>query len=220
MTKATNTPQPYTRPPRGYFKYVLALDSETTGLDWNDDDPSVGHQAVSWGFIVADAETLIPVEKLYVEIKWNDISRLAKEEDPEFGTKASDIHGLTFAHLEEHGIPEDEAVIKIMTLILKYWGPTNQIHAMGHNVQSFDIPFLKSMLRRYDIELRFSSRQLDTNAMGFITVGSFVSDALFDVMGYDDRDGHNALEDAEQALGSARRIRSLWNEFVGVNAYK
>jgi len=110
----------YKKNPPGYFKYIFAIDCETTGLDKTTLNPSLGHQAISWGIIVADAETLVPVEKLYLEVKWNDESKAAKEQDPTFGTIASDIHGLTFDYLEENGITEEEAVLKIAELIVKY----------------------------------------------------------------------------------------------------
>ncbi len=206
--------------PKGYFKKLLAIDCETTGLNWDTDDPSIGHQPVSWGIIVADAETLKPIEELYVEIKWNDESKAAQKADPEFGAKASSIHGLTSEYLEKHGILEEEAVIKIATLILKYWGPNTQVKALGHNVHSFDVPFLRAMLRRYGIDIPIGSRHYDSNSIGFCTVGAFTSDALFDTMGFDSRNAHNALEDARMALESCRRIRILWNANIGVNAYE
>lgn len=210
----------YIQPPKGYFKYILAIDCETTGYNKEGPDPSVGHQAISWGIVVADAETLIPIEELYLEIKWNDESKRAKELDPEFGNIASSIHGLTSTYLEENGIEEIDAVVQITELILKYWGPTQMVKCLGHNVVSFDIPFLRSTLSRYGIDVPFGSRHYDTNGIGFATVGSYTSDALFSTMGFDDRAGHNALEDAKQALESARRIRIIWNDMVGLKAYE
>jgi len=209
----------YDDKPKGYFEYLLAIDCETTGLDWDADDPSNGHQPVSWGLIVADAKTLKSVEELYVEIKYNEASKLARASDPEFGVDAANIHGLTFKHLEEHAISEEEAVILIANLILKYWGPTSQVKTLGHNVHMFDMPFMRAMFRRYNIHIPFGSRHYDTNSIGFATVGAYVSDALFATMGFDNRNVHNALEDARMALESARRIKVLWNAKVGVNAY-
>ena len=58
--------------PRGYFEKILAMDCETTGLAVNRDDPSydqekgIEYQSVSWGFIVANAQTLEPIEKIYI----------------------------------------------------------------------------------------------------------------------------------------------------------
>jgi len=208
----------YKRPPAGYHKYILAFDSETTGLTWGADDPSEGHQAISWGFVVADAHTLIPIEKLYLEVKWNDESKATRASDPTFSVKASEIHGLTFEYLEEHGVSEEAAVIAILELILKYWGPANQIHCLGHNVRSFDIQFLRSTLRRYGAEIKISSRCIDSHSVGEALLESYTSDQFFSTMGFTDRSGHNALEDAEQALESVRLCRVLWNDFVGLKA--
>ena len=195
--------------PRGYFKYVLAMDAETTGLKFNADDPSEGHQAVSWGFVVADAHTLQPIEKLYVEIKWNETSLDAREADPKFGTYAEGIHGLTLAHLEANGLDEEDAVVEIATLILKYWGDGN-IRCLGHNVATFDIWFLKRLMRAHDIELKFGSRHIDTSGAGFINFETFTSDALFEMVGFEARDDHNALDDANMALESARVMRTIF----------
>lgn len=206
--------------PMGYFDYLLAIDCETTGISFNSDDPSVGHQAVSWGIIVADAHTLKPIEELYVEIKWNDELKRKRAEDPEFGKQAERIHGLTLSYLDENGLDEEEAVLKIGELILKYWGPEVSIRTLGHNVHLFDLAFLKAMFRRHGIELRFGCRHMDSNSLGFGTVGSFRSDDLFTSLGLNERRLHNSLDDARMALESFRRVRVLWNNCVGVNAYE
>ncbi len=84
----------------GYSRFILPMDCETTGL-YKGDDPSIGHQCVSWGMIVADTETLQPVEELYVEIKFNEHSLAARDKDSSFGEYAANkIHGLTYEHLE------------------------------------------------------------------------------------------------------------------------
>jgi len=205
--------------PRGYFEKILAIDCETTGISKGTDDPSIGQQAVSWGIIVADAQTLLPIEELYVEIKWNKHSLAAKKRDPEFGTGASKIHGLTSKYLEKNGLDEEDAVVKIASLIIKHWGSDLPVKLLGHNVQMFDLPFLRAMLRRHDIEIIFPHRHYDSNSVGFVVVGSFTSDDLFDTMGLPERKDHNALEDARMSLESCRRIRVLWNTNVGVQSH-
>lgn len=199
--------------PKGYFKNLLAIDCETTGVNYETDDPSVGNQAVSWGLIVADGTTLEPIEELYVEIKWNDISKASRKADPEWGKGATKIHGLTYEHLENNGVTEEEAVIQIVNLIIKYWGPTTQIKFLAHNV-NFDICFIRAMCRRHDIELPIGGRNYDSNSIGFGTIGSYTSDQLFETVGYNTRDSHNALEDTRMALGSCRRIKKLINKII------
>jgi len=206
--------------PKGYFEKLLAIDCETTGLNWEEDDPSMGHQAISWGIVVADATTLKSIEELYVEIKWNEESRKAKKNDPTFGVSAAAIHGLTFSYLEENGVTEEEAVTQIANLIIKYWGPTTQVKMLGHNVHIFDIPFMRAMFRRHDIEIPIGSRHYDSNSVGFCTVGAYTSDALFETMGFDSREAHNALEDARMSLESCRLIKQLWQQMVALKAYE
>jgi DNA polymerase III epsilon subunit-like protein len=212
--------------PRGKFDFILAIDCETTGLCFSPSptpvyNPDTGehHQSLSWGIIVADATTLKPVEELYVEIKWNKLSIQQRELDPEFGKKAESIHQLTYDYLEKHGITEEEAVIEIGKLILKYWGPDVSVKTLGHNVHMFDVPFLKELFDRYGISLKFGNRHIDSNSIGFGTIGSFNSDDLFSTMGLEERGTHNSLEDARMALESVRRIKMLWEANIGVKAY-
>jgi hypothetical protein len=198
--------------PIGYFEKVLAIDCESTGLVFNSDDPSVGHQSVSWGFVVADGKTLKPIEELYVEIKWNEETKLARKKDSTFGKKAETVHGLTYEYLEENGLTEEEAVAQIATLILKYWGPENKICLLGHNVVTFDLWFLKRLFRTFEIELRFGNRHVDTNSVGYVNWETYTSDELFETVGLPVRGEHNALDDAKYSLESARRTRLIFNK--------
>jgi hypothetical protein len=206
--------------PRGAFDFLLGMDCETTGLCTNQANPvfnpSTGerHQAVSWGLIVASAETLKPIEKLYLEIKWNKTSLKQRANDPEWGLKAESIHGLTLDYLEENGISEQTAVEQMGELILKYWGPKGNIRTLGHNVMTFDLPFFRDIFERHGIELAFGNRHYDTNSIGFATFGTFNSDDLFEAVGFEKRGDHNALTDAEQALEATRRIRTIFQKAI------
>ena len=206
--------------PPGWFQYLLAIDCETTGLCFNSNDPSYDpntgerHQTVSWGIIVADAETLKPVEELYVEVKWNEHSIKQRESDPQFGKRAEGIHGLSYSHLEQNGFSEEDVVVAIGGLIMKYWGPEVSIRTLGHNVHTFDMPFLRDMFARQDVHLKFGNRHYDTNSIGFATFGTFNSDELFKQCGFEERGTHNALDDAHMALGSARVIKTAFQACI------
>lgn len=206
--------------PRGYFEKLLAIDCETTGLCYNSDSPVYNpkteerHQALSWGVIVANSMTLKPIEKLYTEIKWNEESLLQRQKNPAFGKGAEKIHGMTFQHLEENGVDEEQAVEQIGTLILKHWGPTVSIRCLGHNVHMFDLFFMRDMFRRHGIELKFGNRHYDTNSLGFTLLTTWNSDELFEYMGFPKREDHNALDDAMMALESARRLRVTFQTMV------
>jgi hypothetical protein len=197
--------------PRGYIEKLLVVDCETTGIAYGTDDPSHNpltgetYQSISWGLIVADAFTLQPIERLYVEIKWNGESIWDK--------RAQAIHGLTPAYLEASGMTEEEAVVEIASLILKYWGPDSPVHVGGHNAATFDLFFLRRLLRTQGLEIRFGNKCIDSNTAGFVTFGTHNSDDLFAMVGCDERDAqkHNALEDAENTLTALRTIKQLFN---------
>jgi len=206
--------------PRGYFEKLLVVDCETTGLCFREEspvyDPSTGerHQSLSWGIIVASALTLKPIEKTYIEIKWNEASKAQRQKNPRFGKEAEKVHGLTYTHLEEHGITEEEAIIEIAQIILKHFGPKNCIRLMGHNVHLFDRMFLKDLFDRYEIPLKFCNRHYDTNSAGFMTFGTWNSDELFDWCGFETRTNHNALDDALMTLESARIMRTIFQQAI------
>lgn len=210
---------------RGYFKYLLAMDCETTGLSFNTETPvfnnDIGerHQALSWGLIVADSETLEPVERLYLEVKWNQYSIEQRKLDPRFGRQAEEIHGLTREYLDSNGVTEQEAIEQIANkLIIPYWGWGNgmsNIRTLGHNVHTFDLPFFRDLFVRHQINLPFGNRHFDSNSVGFVTLNTKSSDELFDLIGYQQREGHNALEDAEMALGACRMIRKVVQKTLG-----
>jgi len=206
--------------PLGYFEYILAIDCESTGLCFNSDSPVYNpetgerHQAISWGMVVADTHTLQPVDELYVEIKWNDNSLKQLEQNPEFGKKAQEIHQLTATHLEDNGVSEEEAVVKIANMIIKYWGPDSKINLLGHNVATFDMMFLHDMMNRVGVPIKTAHRHLDSWSVGFGVMEQFNSNDLFDSVGLPTRSCHNALEDAKMALESVRRIRQTWNTLL------
>jgi len=192
-----------TKKPRGYIERILFIDCETSGLNFNADDPSEGYQSVSWGLVVASAQTLDKIEELYLEIKWDGESTWSKE--------AQAIHGLTPKYLEENGMTEEDAVVAIAELILKHWGPDSPVCLGGHNVATFDKFFLRRLLRKYEIEVRFGSKTVDTNAIGFATFGTHNSDDLFEAVGLPAREDHNALQDANNARLSVQRVRKMFN---------
>lgn len=183
------------------FTKFLAVDCETSGMTTKGDDPSIDYQMVAIGLIVSDVKTFKEIESLYLEIKWNGES--------EWNDFAFKIHGLSKEYLEENGVDEEEAAAQILELIMRHFDTTKGIVLCGHNVASFDRYFLKALLRKFDIELKFSHRMLDTFSLGLIAVQAFDSDELFSKMGLAPRRMHNALEDIQYTLKSVRLINKL-----------
>ena len=149
-----------------------------------------------------------PVDTLYREIKWNGES--------EWSSKAEQVHGLSLTYLEENGISEEEAVADIVEFIMKYWGPTVPVSLLGHNVATFDKPFLLRLLRKYGIELKVASKNIDTNTLGSILMNTHNSDELFEYLGIK-RTQHNSLEDALAAVTTCRVLRKIFNSNVSAD---
>lgn len=201
---------------KNQIQYVLATDVETTGMSWLQGDPAKDHQILSIGLIVADANTFETIEKKYIEIKWNEESVAASLKNPEFGKKAEKIHGLTRAYLDKNGMVEEDAVCEIAELMMKYWSTEVTIQLLGHNVATFDLFFIRQLLNKYELPFKFASRMYDSFSLGVGTTGAVNSDQLFDVLGFDGRGHHNALDDAEMSLEAFRLVRKLWTKKVGI----
>lgn len=198
--------------PRGYITRLLALDCETTGLHFNQDNPATGtgkngyFQTVSWGLIVVNAVTFETIEELYIEIQWDGQSI--------WNTKAEAVHGLSKSYLKENGVTRSEAVESIANLIINHWGVDSPVHILGHNPQ-FDLAFLRADLRSEGLEIKFGSKMVDTNSIGFAVYGTHNSDDLFDMVGLPNRGDHNALVDARNALQVLKTTRLVSNECFG-----
>lgn len=198
--------------PKGYFQFLLCLDCETTGLIFGNLDPTYNpktketHQAISWGFVVADAATLKPIDELYLEIKWDGVSNWTEG--------AYKIHGLSKKHLAEHGMTSEDAAIEFHQFVSKYWSPDNTICTLGHNHVSFDLWFLRRWLEPLKIMPKLGNRHVDMNSVGFVNLQTYTSDDLFKELGFEKRDKHNALSDIKLSLDSARRFRVLFNNLI------
>ena len=192
---------------------IIAIDCETSGMNLNanrclnQNSVAHGYQAVSWGIVITDTETFKVKDELYVLIKWNGKSQ--------WNAKAESIHGLSKEYLEEHGMDEEDAVVEIMEFLMKHLDITAPLYCLGHNVVSFDIPFLKDLFTRYELsDIKFGHRHLDTFALSMGTVQEFDSDTLFKRVGLKDRGEHNALEDAKNALEVYRRLNKAWTQML------
>jgi hypothetical protein len=198
---------------KGEFKYILGMDCETSGIG------NAGtvlqpyyskngyYQTVSWGLAVIDSTSFKIVDKLYVEIKWNGESL--------WDAKAEAVHGLSKEYLEDNGVTEEEAVVIIGNFIIKWFGPA-YISCLGHNVATFDIPFLIDLFHRFDMQLKLSHRHYDTNTLALVCTDNYNSDDFFEAMDLPARGKHNALEDLKYEITAARRLKAVFKQLFTV----
>lgn len=189
--------------PKNHPKFGLGIDWETSGSDWDDPDGShKKYQGLSFGAVVFDVDTFEPVEKLYCELNF-DADKYT------WSAEAQAIHGLSREHLAEKGISREEAAVLLGEMILKYFGPDGKVMFLGHNAD-FDIKFTNQLFN--DVGLPPLNKHhviLDTSSTGFITLGLYKSDMLFERLGFDKRGAHNALEDILMTLETCKIIKSL-----------
>lgn len=189
--------------PKGSFTKFLTIDCETSGMEMDPEKKVCdGYQSIAWGVIVSDALTFKPIEELYVEIKWDGVSK--------WEWQAEKIHGLSKDYLEKHGLSEEDAVEKIAGLIYSHFEIEDPIVLAGQNVGRFDLPFFRKLLTSQGVDAKFAYRTLDTFSLGFGTIGAVNSDDLFEKLGIVRPTPHNALEDARAALKSIRLINKIY----------
>jgi DNA polymerase III epsilon subunit-like protein len=176
-------------------KYVLAFDTETSGLASKSPDPSIDHktgefyQTVAWGVVVLDFATYEAVDtyKAFVQpvkgAQWNK--------------RAEAVHGLSQEWLAANGKPEEDVMVDLFELILKYWGTTTPIIALGHNVM-FDISF--------------------TNSLFMGLTGLTGSDAMFETFGLPARGAHDPLEDILMTVICAKEMRNAYERGIACAA--
>lgn len=198
------------------FTRILAIDSETTGIAFDQRDPTYNpktgerFQAVSWGVAVLDTHFNI-IEKDYVEVKWNPQIAEHRNNNPNYGRDAEKVHGLTKEYLDQHGNTEEEAIELIGSMILRHWAPDQAITLFGHNVGTFDLYFLYDLFHRHGLELKFSSRCIDSFSIGFALFETFNSNELFEITGCQEREHHNAMDDILMTIHSIKMAKKLFN---------
>lgn len=184
-------------------KFILAIDWETSGTTWSTFEETFKQfQGIAFGAIIADAETLEPIETLYREIKF----------DPKYtwSSEAEAIHGKSREYLEEHGVTSEEAALDLATLIVKYFGIDGKVMFAGHNTW-FDIHATKQLLEQHGVMPQLHHIVLDSSVVAFVCIGEYKSDVVFELLAGLTRGSHNALEDAMASLKALQTCRQLVN---------
>lgn len=120
---------------------ILAFDTETTGLpDWKSpsDSDSQPH-LVQLGALLYNADTREEIDRLDVIIK---------PDGWEIPEEVSKIHGITTEHALKVGIPEEEALERLLQMWRK---PDTTCTRLAHN-KTFDQRIIRIALKRYSDE--------------------------------------------------------------------
>ncbi len=189
----------YSRTAPGQF--ILCLDCETSGSTFGTyTETFQKYQAISFGAIVATSDTFEVVSELYFKIKFD-----AKKY--EWTMEAERIHGITRENLEEEGLNNEEAAATLAEFILNHFG-TGKVMFLGHNA-NFDIEAMRQLLVPYGVMPDLHHVVLDTSALGFVAIGKYRSNEVFEFFNGERAAQHNALDDARMTLAVARGINLL-----------
>lgn len=189
--------------PMFHPRFGLCIDWETTGSDWENPLGSiVKYQGISFGAAIFETDTFEIVESIYREVQFDDSKY-------QWTKEAEKIHGISQEYLKENGISREDAAADIYEMIIKFIGPTDKIMFLGHNCQ-FDIDFTNQLVTDVGLpKLNLHHVKLDTSALGFITLGLYKSDHLFQRMGFSRPEKHNALDDVKMTLTTCQIINSI-----------
>lgn len=173
--------------------YYLALHVETTGI-CNDLDRPVNsdNDIISISAAICDKRTFKVLDKkiIFIENDKDDI-----------GTK---WHGITRPFLDDEGVDEETAIEEFVNFILEYFTLDNSIICLGQNVHSFVLPFIRELLERHEVYLKFAPNSLDVFSITVPTIGETSITELVEMFGDVD-----SLDPAYQRVEYASMLKVL-----------
>lgn len=186
-------------------KYILIGDVETSGSTFLSYELTFKkYQAISFGFIVATSDTFEEVASIEFKVKF----------DPkyEWSAEAEKIHGITREVLEAEGLTPEEAAIEVAEFILEHFG-TGKVMFGNHNPY-FDIEAMRQLLEPFGVMPDLHHVVLDTSGLGFVAIGKYKSNDVFEFFNGERPPIHDALGDCRMALGVMSGIRGIVNSVL------
>lgn len=191
-------------------QYILAIDAETTGLVSSkkslrpsiSDDGSERHQAIAWGVVVATLGDYEPVEMFSRKIQL--------QPGMSWSPQAEKVHGISKEQLALEGVEEEDFIVELAELVMKYWGTTVPVIVLGHNV-AFDLDFLKAALERHGVQIHFSNRVIDSNSISLGLAGLTSSDKMFEFFDLPKRTTHDPLDDILMTLIAVQGFKLIFD---------
>lgn len=153
-------------------RYYLALHIETTGICTDLDKPiNNGNDIVCIAAAICDKKSFKTLDKKIIFIN---------SDRDDIGTR---WHGITKGFLDDEGLDEEGALEELLNFILEYFTIDSTIICLGQNVHSFVLPFVKQLLQRNEIYLKFSSNALDVFSVTVPTIGETSISELIEMFG-------------------------------------
>jgi len=190
------------------MKY-LAVHIDTTGINYDGDDPSEGYEIVAICLMVCNEDFDILHTGTFYNASVDDGMLKASER----------YHGITSAVMEEVGLPEEEFVAEFVSFIVEHYMEEvdTPIKCLGHNVATFTIPFLQNrLLNKYELPIKFSSNVLDTYSVLVPTVGDITLGQMIGIFGEEnDTDEYSSTcYKCRLFVNIFKRVKQIWKKKV------
>lgn len=186
------------------LKYVMVLDVETGSLI------NSKVRAVYDAALIEMAVAVVNMETLEIE---EEVSWILKpyKEDLLYTSEAEMIHGITKAIIDSNGVEEKKAFKEFKALCSKYKNPRHKAAICGHNLNGFDLDFIKNWFEFHEEDWESMIKwTFDTMAFAYISSLEQVDYKLHTCCGIYNID----LVDAHRAGADTRATAKLFIEFV------
>lgn len=193
-------------------KFLICFDLETGGLPSKDKRAFLDIPLVETAMVVIDMEKLSIIEECSM-IFQPDYKEDLLPVDPQ----ALATHGITRETQEAKGVSLKEIYKKWLELFKKYKNPRQMITLCGHNIVSFDVPFLKNFFEfmgdDLDNHVRFYLDTMQLAHMSALEQTDFKLSTCCSNLGIDLVNAHRALDDTKaNALLMIEYVKKLRGE--------
>lgn len=193
-------------------KFLICFDFETGGL------PSKDKRAFYDIPLVETAMVVINMETLSIEEECSMIFQPDyKENLLPVDSQALETHGITRETQEAKGVSLKEIYKKWLDLFKKYKNPRQMITLCGHNIVSFDVPFLRNFFEYMgddlDNHVRFYLDTMQLAHMAALEQTDYKLNTCCNNAGIDLINAHRALDDTKaNALLMIEYVKKLRGE--------
>lgn len=191
--------------------YVIFFDFETGGLCSKEKKAFYDVPIVELALVVIDMYTLNIVEQVSL------IAQPDYKEGLEYSAKAIETHKITLEMQRENGVDIKEIYKKTVEMFKKYKNPKQMVTLGGHNIMSYDMPFMRNMFEYFGDDVdNYVRYYYDTLSMAHIAAleqDNYQLATCCAVNGIDLIGAHRALADtaanAQLFIQYVARIRGL-----------
>lgn len=192
-------------------KYGIVFDLETGDLISEKKRAFYDAAAIEIALVVVDFEKLSIVEEK------SFIFKDEYKEDLSYSAQAEAVHGITKEIRIQNGVELKTIYKEICNLFKKYKNPRQMCHLIGHNIISFDVPFLRNFFEymgdNLDNYVKYYTDTMLFAHMSALEQENYQLGTCCQLNGIDLVNAHRALDDTKaNALLMLEYVKKLRGE--------